>query len=228
MTFQIAIDGPASSGKGTVARKLARKFGFLCLDTGALYRAITLFFLDYEIDANDPVSYNRALNEIDLTVECIEGVTFVFLNGENVTNRIRDNIVSTNVAMIAKKPEVRVKVREVQKAVGEKSNLVCEGRDTTSVVFPEARFKFYLTASVKARAHRRFLECQSRGEVVSIETLQQQIIERDKLDMTRDECPLVRVKDAIVVDATKIDAYQVGKRIEKIISKELVRCGSIM
>jgi len=223
MTFQIAIDGPTASGKGTVARKLARKFGFLCLDTGALYRGITLFFLDNEIDINDPVSYSRALQEIDLQPTCIEGETLVFLNGENVTKRIRENIVSINVAKLAKKPEVREKVRQIQKMVGEKSTLVCEGRDITSVVFPKARFKFYLTASVNARAHRRLLDLQSKGEDVSIETLREQIAERDMLDMTREESPLVKVKDAIVVDATKINAYQVGKRIERIITKELVK-----
>jgi len=226
MTFQIAIDGPTASGKGTVARKLARKFGFLCLDTGALYRGITLFFLDHEIDFNDPVSYSRALQEIDLQPKCIEGTTLVFLNGENVTNRIRDNNVSINVPKLAKKPEVREKVRQIQKLVGENSNLVCEGRDTTSVVFPKARFRFYLTASVNARAERRLLDLQSKGEGVSIEELREQIAERDRLDMTRSESPLVKVKDAIVIDATRINAYQVGKRMEKIITKELAKaCG---
>jgi len=223
MTYQIAIDGPTASGKGTVARKLARKFGFLCLDTGALYRGITLFFLDHEIDFNDPVSYSRALQEIDLQPKCIEGETLVFLNGENVTKRIRDNIVSINVPKLAKKPEVREKVRQIQKLVGENNNLVCEGRDTTSVVFPKARFKFYLTASVNARAERRLLDLQSKGENVSIETLREQIAERDLLDTTREESPLVKVADAIVVDATKINAYQVGKKLEKIITRELVK-----
>jgi len=221
MTFQIAIDGPTASGKGTVARRLARKFGFLCLDTGALYRGITLFFLDNEVDMDDPVSYSRALQEIDLQPRCIEGETLVFLNGENVTKRIRDNIVSVNVPKLAKRPEVREKVRQIQKAVGEKSTLVCEGRDITSVVFPKARFKFYLTASVNARAHRRLLDLKSKGEDVSIEALREQITERDKLDMTRDESPLVKVDDAIVIDATKINAYQVGKKLERIITKEL-------
>jgi len=226
MVYQIAIDGPVASGKGTVAKSLARKFGFLCLDTGALYRGITLFFLDHYVDINDTVSCNRALHEINLDVKCVEGATFVILNGEDVTKRIRDNIVSTTVPKIAKNPEVRAKVREVQKAVGERSNLICEGRDITSVVFPEAKFKFYLTASVESRAQRRLLDLQSKGDPTPIETLREQISERDKMDMTRSESPLVQVKDAIVLDATKINAYQVVKRMEKIISKELAKCGS--
>jgi cytidylate kinase len=225
MIYQIAIDGPVASGKGTVARSLARKLGLLCLDTGALYRGITLFFLDHEIDINDPVSYGPALLEIDLTVECIEGSTLVFLNGENVTSRIRDNVVSTNVPKVAKKPEVREKVREIQKAIGEKSSLVCEGRDITSVVFPKAMFKFYLTASAGSRAYRRFLDLQSKGEVVPMETLIAQIHERDQLDMSRDESPLTKVADAIVIDATKINAAQVVKKMEIIITRELFKCG---
>ena len=223
MIYQIAIDGPVASGKGTVARKLARKFGFLCLDTGALYRGITIFFLDHFVDMNDPVAQARALQEIDLTVECVEGTTLVFLNGENVTHRLRDNVVSTNVPRIAKNPEVRNKVRQIQKAVGEKSSLVCEGRDITSVVFPKAMFKFYLTASVEARARRRFLDLQSKGEDVPIETLRTQISERDLLDMTRSESPLIRVEDAIVIDATRINAYTVVKKMESIISRGLLR-----
>lgn len=226
MVYQIAIDGPVASGKGTVARSLARKFGFLCLDTGALYRGITLFFLDHYVDLNDPIACNRALEEIDLTVECVEGATFVFLNGQNVTKRIRDNIVSTTVPKVAKKPEVRGKVRQIQKEIGEKSTLVCEGRDITSVVFPKAKFKFYLTASVESRAQRRLLDLQSKGEDISIEVLREQISERDRLDMERDESPLMQVADAIIIDATKINAYQVVKKMEKIISREIEKCGS--
>jgi cytidylate kinase len=130
------------------------------------------------------------------------------------------------VPRLAKKPEVREKVRQIQKSVGDKNTLVCEGRDTTSVVFPKAMFKFFLTASVNARADRRMLDLQSKGESVSIEELREQIAERDRLDMTRSESPLTQVADAIVIDATKINAYQVGKLMEKIITRELVkRCG---
>jgi len=226
MIYQIAIDGPVASGKGTVAKKLARKFGFLCLDTGALYRSITLFFLDHYVDINDTVAFNRALEEIDIDVRCVEGETFVILNGEDVTKRIRENLVSTTVPKIAKKPEIRAKVRQVQKSIGERSSLVCEGRDITSVVFPNATFKFYLTASAESRARRRLLDLQGKGEEITLKELREQICERDRLDMTRPESPLVRVKDAIVIDATKINAYQVGKRMEKIVTREIAKCGS--
>ena len=219
MIFQIAIDGPVASGKGTVARMLARKLGLLCLDTGALYRGITVHFIDHEIDYADPVSYNRALGEIELSVKCIDGMTFVFLNGEDITGRIRTNEVSLRVPNVAKLPEVRAKVFDVQRQVASDTSLVCEGRDITSVVFPNARFKFYLTASVAQRAKRRYNDLDGK---VSIKELESQISERDNADMTRENSPLICVPTAIRIDASKIDAYAVVKRMERIISKSLL------
>jgi cytidylate kinase len=220
--FQISIDGPVASGKGTVARGLARRFGFLCLDTGAIYRGITVYFIDNNIDHNDYVAFNRALGEINLTIECIEGETFVFLNGEDVTRRLRTNEVSTRVFHVAKLVAVRAKVREIQQSVAAKSTLVCEGRDITSVVFPNARFKFYLTASVRERARRRRLELLGKGEDIDIRELAKQIAERDRADMTRESSPLVCVPDAVKIDATKITAAEVIGRMERRISGEIL------
>ena len=220
--YQVAIDGPVASGKGTVAKMLARKLGLLCLDTGALYRGITIHFIDNEIDYHDPISYNRALGGIDLTVKCVEGATFVYLNGEDVTARLRVNEVSVMVPHIAKLPEVRAKALTIQQQVSGNSSLVCEGRDITSVVFPNASFKFYLTASVRERALRRFNELESKGETVPLDQLMQQISDRDNADMTRTQSPLVYVPSAIKIDASKIDAYTVVKRMEKIITKSLI------
>ena len=219
--YQVAIDGPVASGKGTVAKMLARKLGILCMDTGAIYRGVTVHFIDNEIDINDPISYNRALGDIDISVKCIEGATFVFLHGEDITARIRTNEVSVRVPQIAKLPEVRAKVLLVQQQVASGSSLVCEGRDIASVVFPNARFKFYLTASVRQRALRRFNELSNRGEKVTLEQLMQQIADRDHADMTREKSPLVCVPNAIKIDASRVDAYTVAKRMEKIITKSL-------
>jgi len=223
MLYQIAIDGTVASGKGTVARLLSRKLGILGLDTGALYRGVTVAFQDNKIDLTDPVSVDRALGQIELTVKCIEGETFVFLNGEDITRRLRDNEISVAVPYVAKIPEVRTKVRSVQHDVSTGASLVCEGRDITSVIFPNALFKFYLTAGVKQRAIRRYRELAAKGDTVSLTELTKQIAERDIADMTRQNSPLIRVKDAIFIDTTHATAYAVAKRMEKIITRELVK-----
>lgn len=220
--YQIAIDGTTASGKGTVAKMLARKFGYLCLDTGAIYRGITVYFLDHEIDPVDPVAIHRAVGDVELDVRCVEGNTLIFLHGVDITKRIRDNIVSTTVPNIARIPEVRAKVREIQTRAGEQSTLVCEGRDITSVVFPNARFKFYVDCSVEERAKRRLNDLIAKGEEVSITVLEEQIAARDRADMSRTISPLVCVKDAVRLDSTKMSAFEVVRRMERIITKSLI------
>jgi len=221
MNFIVAIDGTVASGKGTVARMLARRFGVICLDTGALYRGITIHFMDNEVDITDTVSFNRALGEIDLTVKCVEGVTYVYLAGEDISTRIRENDVSVMVPQVAKIPEVRTKVREIQQRISSESSLICEGRDITSVVFPDARFKFYLTASVRQRALRRLKDLRENGDNTPLEDLEKQISDRDYADMTRETSPLVCVKDAVKIDASKITAFEVVRRMENIITKAI-------
>ena len=219
--YVIAIDGPVASGKGTVARMLSRKLGIICLDTGALYRGIAVYFIDNKIDETNVDARNKALGEIQLDVKCVEGVTVVLLNGVDVNKRIRDNVVSVRVPQIAKLPEVREKVRIIQQQIAGATSLVCEGRDITSVVFPYARFKFYLTACAKMRAQRRFDELTAKGEDVSLHELEQQIRDRDHADMTRETSPLICVPDAIKIDATHITAYEVAKKMEQIITQDL-------
>jgi len=188
--FQIAIDGPTASGKGTAARGLARKLGFLCLDTGALYRGMTIYFLDNGLDAGNEADVLRAVRDADINVRCVEGNTLVFLNEVNITPRLRDNEVSNRAFSVAKVPEVRVKVREIQQAVARRNNLVCEGRDIGSVVFPSARFKFYITADISVRVNRRHTELLNRGEEVDVEKLTLQINQRDNADKNREHSPL--------------------------------------
>jgi len=194
MNFIIAIDGPVASGKGTVARNLARIFGIVHLDTGSIYRMITVGIME-----------GKELDKID-----------VDFSDKKLMKRIRDNEISVRVPEFSRLPEVREKVRQIQQEIAKNQSLVCEGRDITSVVFPNARFKFYIDASVKERAKRRAKELEC--EVMEIE---KQIRERDKADMTREESPLVKVKGAVVINASKIDAVEVTKRIEKIVTREL-------
>ena len=207
--FQIAIDGPTASGKGTAARGLARKLGFLCLDTGALYRGMTIYFLDNGLDAGNEADVLRAVRDADINVRCVEGNTLVFLNEVNITPRLRDNEVSNRAFSVAKVPEIRVKVREIQQAVARRNNLVCEGRDIGSVVFPGARFKFFITADIGVRVNRRHMELLNRGEDVEVEKLTLQIKQRDSADMNREHSPLKVCDDAVLIDASTMNAYDV-------------------
>ena len=220
-TFQIAIDGPTASGKGTVAKKLSRKLGLLCLDTGALYRAVTVHLLDNKVNLSDHVEVFRAIGELDLSVKCIEGSTLVFLNGVDVTSRLRTMEVHQNVFWVAKVPEVRVLVRQIQTATAERQNIICEGRDITTVVFPNARFKFYLTASLEKRAGRRYAELAAKDADIKLEKVTEDINARDDADMRRTNSPLKVAHDAILIDATDKSAYDVVMQMEKIITRSL-------
>lgn len=247
--FQVAIDGPTASGKGTVAKLLARRFGWLCLDTGALYRGIAIHFMmeglrgeglggkdgvsdsnninDGAVDINDAGAVLEALGRLDLDVKCEGGETLVFLGGVDVTKRLHDIEVSEFVYKIAALPPVRARVKEIQQRIGNGQTIVCEGRDITSVIFPNARFKFYLTASLRARAKRRYREEVKKGVQtddgcrVTMERVMEGIRARDYADMTREISPLVRVRDAVVIDCSRRTAYDVVEIMEGIITSEL-------
>ena len=191
------------------AKGLARKLGFLCLDTGALYRGMTIYFLDNNLDAGNTMDVAHAVRDADINVKCIEGNTFVFLNGENITPRLRENSVSNLAFTVAKVPEIRVKVREIQQSIARRNNLVCEGRDIGSVVFPGARFKFYITAAIDVRVKRRHMELLNRGEEVDVEKLTLQINQRDNADKNREHSPLKVCDDAVLIDASTMNAYDV-------------------
>jgi len=219
--YVIAIDGPTASGKGTVARMLARNLGISCLDTGAMYRAVGMYFLDNKIDHNDPDAVTAAVQGLSLDVKCVDGQTLVYNNGIDVTPRLYDLEISSFTPVIARVPEVRVEVRKIQKAIAKEQSLVIEGRDITSVVFPNARFKFYLDAQLDARSYRRHKQEVAKGVAISYDQVRTNIFERDRADMTRPESPLIRVKDAIMVNATKKSALQVVAEMELIIKRQL-------
>jgi len=220
--FQIAIDGPAASGKGTVAKMLARKFGFLCLDTGALYRGVTCYFMDEKVDITSEVEVNKALGKIDLRAKCHNSETLIFLGSTDVSSRLHDIDVCEYVFHVARIPAVRVKVREIQHKTSEGETLICEGRDITHVVFPNARFKFFLTASAKVRAQRRLgLERKNGNEETTLAQVKKMIMARDKADRTRKESPMKKVRGAIKIDCTRLTAAQATEKIERIITRKL-------
>jgi cytidylate kinase len=197
----IAIDGPAGSGKSTAAKNIAQNLGFTYLDTGAMYRAITFIALRNGIVENIPAVIDL-VNKISLKLKFENNITRVFIDDEEVTNDIRTPGVNSKVSEISTIPEVRSELVKIQKKLGEAGNIVAEGRDITTVVFPDADVKIYMTASVEERAKRRFKEFQEKKADITLEEVKENIEKRDKIDSSRAASPLKKADDAIVFDNT--------------------------
>lgn len=205
----IAIDGHSSCGKSTVAKQIAKHFHYRFIDTGAMYRAVTLFALrnnlvfSGQVDAAGLVS---KLNEIHIDFKFNEqtGISDVWLNGENVEQEIRQLPVSNHVSPVATIKEVRQAMVAQQQAMGREKGIVMDGRDIGTVVFPNAELKLFMTASAEIRAKRRFDELQAKGETVDFADILQNVTERDRIDSTRAESPLIQAPDAIVLDNSHI------------------------
>lgn len=216
----IAIDGPAGSGKSTTAKLVAKKLGFVYLDTGAMYRAITLKSLRMKKDINDPQKIVKIAKESDIKFEFKNKTNHIFLDGEDVTQEIRQPQIDKSVSILAKYKKVREILVVQQKKLGENYNLVAEGRDTTTVVFPDA-IKIYLNADLEERAKRRFLELKSNGIKSSHKEQIKELSRRDKLDSTREASPLLKHKDAIVVDTTNLTIEQQVNRVIEIYKEKI-------
>lgn len=216
----IAIDGYSSCGKSTLAKDLAEQLGILYVDSGAMYRAITLFCIRHGIHPDRRLDVLKALNGITLDLIPDHSLE-VFLNGENVSEAIRKPEVSEWVSEISVIPEVRKKMVAQQRTFGQQKSLVMDGRDIGTVVFPQAQFKFFITADPKIRAQRRLLELQSKGIRSDLETVLKNLQHRDLIDSTREDSPLRQAEDAIVIDNSQLDRrQQLEKVLEIIRSKE--------
>ncbi|MCB9206754.1 MAG: (d)CMP kinase [Ignavibacteriales bacterium] len=214
----IAIDGPAASGKSTLAKYLADKLGFLYVDTGAMYRAITYYALEKNIE-NDEDAVVEAAKNINLTLQYSNGLTRVFIDGKEVTDNIRTPKVNSKVSDISRIKDVRVELVKLQQKFGENNNLVVEGRDTTTVVFPNADLKIFLTANAKERAKRRYLEFKEKGVEISLDEVEKSLLNRDTIDSSRKVSPLTKAKDAIEVDTTNLTIQEEVNRILNIVEK---------
>ena len=204
----IAIDGFSSTGKSSISKVVADTLGLIHIDTGAMYRAITLFGLRNFKNEKQEIDLSKLLQNLnDISWEFREnsGKLEIYLNGENVSKEIRTTEISDNVSFIAKQPEVRERLVVLQRDIAEKQGVIMDGRDIGTVVLPDADYKFFLTASADERARRRFLELQSLGIETTIEEVKQNLIERDRIDSEREISPLKQAEDAILIDNTNLN-----------------------
>lgn len=201
----VAIDGYSSCGKSTLAKALAKKLGFIYIDSGAMYRAVTLYFIRNHINMSDPLAVKDALAHIELNFHSRDYESHITLNGEEVSEEIRKMPVSENVSEVSANKLVRTEMVKQQQRMGKSKNIVMDGRDIGTTVFADAQVKFFMTADPKVRAERRYKELQSKGDTeTSLEDVFENLAHRDYADTTRLESPLVRAEDAIILDNTDI------------------------
>lgn len=198
----IAIDGYSSCGKSTLAKALAKALSFKYVDSGAMYRAVTYYFLKHDVTLHNNKEVEQALDKISIDFAIIKGKNVCFLNNENVENEIRSMRISNNVSEVAALGLVREKLVKIQRTISENSSVVMDGRDIGTVVFPNADIKFFITADNEVRAQRRYEELINNGKEVTLREVQLNLDHRDKIDTTREISPLRQAEDAIVLDNT--------------------------
>ena len=211
--FNIAIDGPAGAGKSTIAKKIAKNLGFIYVDTGAMYRAMALYFLRNKIEATDNTRIEEACKDVNVTLEYKNGEQLVILNGENVNGLIRTEEVGNMASASSVNKTVRLKLVELQQNLAKCESVVMDGRDIGTYVLPRADLKIYLTASSKERARRRWAELKGKGVESDITSIEKDIIERDDRDMNRDFAPLKQAADAIYLDSSDFTIDEVVDQI---------------
>ncbi len=211
--FSIAIDGPAGAGKSTIAKAAAERLGFIYVDTGAMYRAMALYFLRQGIDPAAEEEISASCGQADVTIRYQDGVQQVILNGENVSALIREEAVGNMASATSVYLPVREKLVQLQKQLAAQADVVMDGRDIGTCVLPDAQVKIYLTASVAERARRRFLELEKKGQEADLEAIKEDIRQRDYRDMHRENSPLVQAEDALYLDTSEMTISQVVEEI---------------
>ena len=201
--FVIAIDGGAATGKSVLAKGIAKKLNILYIDTGAMYRATAYYFISKNIEMTDE-NIKANLDLIEIKLKYVNGETIVFLNNEDITDKIRTEEISMGASNVSKNKYVREKLVELQRQMAGDENVVLEGRDVTTVVFPDATLKIFLTASIDIRALRRKRDLEKKGKKVNIEEVKEALIKRDLQDSTRKESPLKKAEDAVEIDTTDL------------------------
>jgi len=219
--FVIAIDGFSSCGKSTVAKALAKKLNFVFVDSGAMYRAVTLYFQRNNISLSDDAAIKSAIENIHIDLVPLADKTQALLNGEDVSDAIRTMEVSEYVSEVSAIKAVRHAMVKQQQALGAKRNIVMDGRDIGTTVFPNADLKVFMTASPQVRAERRFAELTAKGEVITMEEVKDNLSHRDHIDSTREESPLRQADDAVVLDNSELNQEEQLAFVVDLVNKRM-------
>ena len=219
MGFNIAVDGPAGAGKSTIAKLVAKKMNLIYVDTGAMYRAMALYFIKNNVDINDVEAVAEACTGADITIKYEDGVQMVYLNEENVTAYLRTEEVGNAASVTSVVPQVRARLLQLQQTLAQNSDCIMDGRDIGTCILPNADVKIYLTASSVVRAKRRYDELVAKGEECDLAEIQKDIEERDCRDMNREVAPLKQAEDAVLVDSSYMSIDEVVDAIIKIAKK---------
>ena len=217
----VAVDGPAGAGKSSISKIVAKKLGYLYIDTGAMYRSVTWAVLHNHIDVNNQKAVEALLPELDLTMEASDDSCKVFIAGQDVTDFIRTPQVNNAVSIVASYKGVRQYLVERQRLMAEAGGVILDGRDIGSVVLPNAEFKIYLTASVEARAMRRYLEVKGTVNEQTLEDIKDSVMQRDDMDKNRKESPLIQVEDAVLVDSSEMTFDETVEHILHLVQERI-------
>ena len=213
MAYNVAIDGPAGAGKSTIAKIVAKEKQFVYVDTGAMFRALAVYFIRQGIKAEEHDKISASLDGADVTIEYMNGEQQVLLNGENVTPYLRTEEVGNMASASSVNGDVRNKMKELQQKLAATTNVVMDGRDIGTVVLPNAQVKVYLTASVEVRAKRRYDELIEKGQEADLEKIKKDIEERDYRDMNREIAPLRQAEDAVLIDSSYLTIEESAQAI---------------
>lgn len=216
MGYNVAIDGPAGAGKSTVAKRVAKELGFIYVDTGAMYRALAVFFLNQGLKPEETEKIAEVCKDAKVSIGYEDGAQQVYLNGENVTSLLRTEEVGNMASVSSAVREVRAQLLELQRELARTKDVVMDGRDIGTNILPNADVKVYLTASVETRANRRYLELQEKGVECNLEDIAHDIAERDTRDMNREIAPLKQAEDAVLVDSSNMTIDEVVEAIKSL------------
>lgn len=213
--ISIAIDGPSGVGKSTIAKLLAKKLNFAYIDTGAMFRALSVYYIDNNVDVDDREAVTRQTKDAELSIEFADGVQHMIVNDCDVTDRLRTETVSRTASVISQYQEVRSMLLDMQRSIAARQNVIMDGRDIGTVVLPDARLKIFLTANSKVRAERRYRQLEESGKLegATLESILKDLEERDYRDSHRESAPLKPAEDAVIIDTSDLSIDEVERRI---------------